>query len=84
MEPRVLPFATIDAAETEGVDAFCFGMGQAACPYPARTEAGKAWLRGWNDAAKIDKEEKADHRGWSIWRPHSCGGAAEGKHLVSG
>ena len=32
MEPRVLPFATIDAAETEGVDAFCFGMDERLAP----------------------------------------------------
>lgn len=56
MEPQLIPFPTIDAAETEGVDAYCVGIDLANCPYPARTEAGKAWRRGWVDAAEIDAE----------------------------
>jgi hypothetical protein len=56
MEPQVLLFPTVDAAETEGVDAYCLGMDRDTCPYPARTEVGKAWRIGWDDAAVIDRD----------------------------
>ncbi|WP_371818671.1 Rmf/CrpP family protein [Aminobacter sp. MDW-2] len=47
----------VNSAKTEGLDAYCRGIARDACPYCTQSDIGKAWLRGWDDAAWIDLEE---------------------------
>jgi ribosome modulation factor len=41
----------------EGIDAYCQGVRREACPYPAATREHHDWLMGWEEAAKIDRED---------------------------
>jgi ribosome modulation factor len=57
MEP--LKFPEVDV-ETVGLDAYCSGVPRSRCPYAFGSENCKAWLRGWDEAAKICREDDAD------------------------
>lgn len=46
--------------ETEGVDAYCLGTSRRGCTYTAQTPEALAWVRGWDEAAKIDRENGAN------------------------
>jgi len=44
-------------AVDQGVDAYCDGTQDSACPYSHGTNEYGDWMRGWNDAAQIDLEQ---------------------------
>ena len=46
-----------DTAFDEGTDAYCTGASRSACPYPPDTAEHLEWMRGWSDAALIDRAE---------------------------
>ena len=40
----------------EGVDAYCLFQPRSACPYAASSREAQDWLRGWDEAKRIDEE----------------------------
>ena len=44
--------------EEEGIDAYCLGIPRFSCPYRPDTTEYRDWMRGWDDAERLDRQDK--------------------------
>jgi len=53
--------ASMDSDEVdEGADAYCAAVSRRDCPHPLGTQDRIDWLRGWDEAERIDFEQLAE------------------------